>query len=339
MWAMTSFGILMPAVRPPKTVLPGDDRTMQIRARRAQDLDILRAKYMTGSLGPNLHTPDKDYEYRAYCTPHAFALAMAQMVLDIDYGKFKPTTDRYADDDLHSCYNAIWSVVLTRLSTALHRWEYWNTRPRTSSTTGYASYHGGTGYGTGHGTGYSGTGSGYAGPLERYDRGGDWAVTHWRNTGAGRDHYQPDPTLDPTLDPSPATLVEHPAADPYDAAIGAEIDGLYAEIDRLTASLERMDHGECEHAASDNARARCRRRNRRRVNTQIDELYHAIDELTHRPTDLPTDLPADLVAEPHVTAALPAAPGICTVHLPDPPEDADQRAAAPGVSPAVLAAG
>lgn len=123
---MTPFGILMPAIRPLHTVKEGDKRTLQIRTRRAKDLDILRARYMLGTLGPNIHTPQFDYEYRAYCEPEDFAAALYAMVLEIDYKKFKPTTQAlYEDDELHTCYNAIWSTVLRTLSTPDHRYDYW----------------------------------------------------------------------------------------------------------------------------------------------------------------------------------------------------------------------
>lgn len=111
MWLMTSFGILMPAVRPADTIDPGDARTMQIRTRRAKDLDILRREYMP-DLGPTISTPDMDYNYRAYCTPEQFQEAAARMIAAIDYEKFKPTTeDLYKDKLLHAVYNAIWSTV------------------------------------------------------------------------------------------------------------------------------------------------------------------------------------------------------------------------------------
>lgn len=120
MWMMTSFGILMPAVRPPHTVPEGDNRTMQVRAREEAYLQILRDDYMGDTLGETLATPDKDYQFRAYCTPEDFAAAAAKIVMDIDYAKFKPTTARYEDRlgkkgeaTLHGLYNAMWSTQLT----------------------------------------------------------------------------------------------------------------------------------------------------------------------------------------------------------------------------------
>ena len=111
MWVMTSFGILMPSLRPSKTVPMGDNRTLQIRTRREQDLDILRDEYMGDELGATIATPDFDYNYRTYCTPEAWGRALYEMSLDIDFEKFKPTTFRYNDSELHSVYNSIWSTV------------------------------------------------------------------------------------------------------------------------------------------------------------------------------------------------------------------------------------
>lgn len=126
MWVFASFGLLMPSTRPTKYTPAWDDRKLQIRARRAKDLDILRAKYMSDSLGETIHTPDKDYEYRAYCTHEAWAIGLMKMSLDINYDKFKPTANR--DHVYHTVLNSIWSVVINGLSTKKHQQEYWHSR-------------------------------------------------------------------------------------------------------------------------------------------------------------------------------------------------------------------
>jgi hypothetical protein len=111
MWIMTHFGILMPSLRPEDTVLPGDNRLIQIRARRAKDLNYLRDHYAP-YLGATLFIGDTDYQYRAYCTHRELADITSQLALEIDYVKFKPTTDRHNDKPLHDLYNRIWSDVL-----------------------------------------------------------------------------------------------------------------------------------------------------------------------------------------------------------------------------------
>lgn len=126
MWVMTSFGVLMPSLRPANTIDPGDNRVIQVRARRRQDLDILREQYMGDDLGPVVFMRNTDYEYRAYCTRAAWARAMAAMSLDIDYTKFKPSTeDKYQDRQLHALYNQIWGVVQRHLSTYTRQRAYW----------------------------------------------------------------------------------------------------------------------------------------------------------------------------------------------------------------------
>jgi hypothetical protein len=133
MWDMTPFGILMPALRPAETVESGDDRLLQIRTRRAKELDILREKYLP-ELGETIATPNMDYNFRAYCTHEQYAEAMRLMILDIDYTKFKPTTeDKYKDKELHSVYNSIWGTVC-RLGSPGGKWATDWTDYRTTGT-------------------------------------------------------------------------------------------------------------------------------------------------------------------------------------------------------------
>src|SRR4051794_18513239 len=98
MWIFAPFGLLMPAEIPAKYKKPGQENTIQIRARRSKDLDILRARYMLGTLGPTLHTPDKDYEYRAYADREDWKEALGLMTDDISYSKFKPTSEDWYED-------------------------------------------------------------------------------------------------------------------------------------------------------------------------------------------------------------------------------------------------
>lgn len=112
MWVMTHFGILMPSLRPIETFDPAvDDRHIQVRARRSRELNYLRRNYAPW-LGDTIFIGDTDYQYRAYCTHAQLGDIMTQLSLEIDYVKFKPTTDRHNDTTLHSVYNRIWSVVL-----------------------------------------------------------------------------------------------------------------------------------------------------------------------------------------------------------------------------------
>ena len=114
MWIMTSFGAFFPAMRPANTIAPGDEQVLQIRARRRIDLTRLRRHYMP-DLGPTYALPDSDYEVRANCTRSGLASALVRISLDVDYEKFKPTTDLWGDDQLHRAYLRVWGVLLETL--------------------------------------------------------------------------------------------------------------------------------------------------------------------------------------------------------------------------------
>ncbi len=254
MWLMTGFGILMPAIRPPKTVKADDPRTMQIRARRSKDLDILRATYMPGTLGPTLYTPDKDYEYRAYCTPEAFALAAVRLITEIDYLKFKPVTeDRYADKALHDTYNRIWAVVFGELSTKAHQTQYWRDAP--SSTTVRST-----------GVGWAGVEALYPDPLGLPAG----ATTDHRGGDYDRDAYNPEVWDEPTVVSTGDTV----------------LDALYVEIDDLERALVEpvvVDHANCTHGNRQAARLRCRtnriaawRQRLTACRAEVDAYYDAL---------------------------------------------------------------
>lgn len=108
MWIMTPFGILMPSIRPDHAIKRSDTRKLQIRVRDRRALVYLRDNYMGDELSKIVATPKMDYNFRAYCEHDDFARAVARMILDIDYEKFKPET---VSDDLHKLYNEIWFVV------------------------------------------------------------------------------------------------------------------------------------------------------------------------------------------------------------------------------------
>lgn len=138
MWIMTPFGILMPALRPVEHTPEGDDRAIQVRTRQKAYLDIFRERYCP-ELGESINFPDQDYQWKAYCTHQQLADAMARLMLDIDYKKFKPECDRRVKrqvgkskkdgtpivkwvskwglpwklaSELHSCYTTLWGVQL-----------------------------------------------------------------------------------------------------------------------------------------------------------------------------------------------------------------------------------
>lgn len=116
MWIFTSFGAFMPALRYPKDVAEGDNRVMQIRARREIDIMRLKALYLPNS-GRIVRNAGTDYEVRIYCTREEWADAVRQMSMDIDYQSFKNTTERWNDSQLHNAYMRVWNVLYTALGT------------------------------------------------------------------------------------------------------------------------------------------------------------------------------------------------------------------------------
>lgn len=117
MWLFTQYGILMPSERPEGTVPEGDNRTIQVRTRRREHLDILRAETMGDELGPTIYMENTDYEYRAYCTPEAWARAAYNLSLKISGAKFKPgVKEIYGDENLYNVYNNVWWQVFKGLS-------------------------------------------------------------------------------------------------------------------------------------------------------------------------------------------------------------------------------
>lgn len=119
MWIFYSGGVIMPSERPADTFdAEHDNRVIQIRARAKSHLERLKEGGFFPEMGEVIFFPKTDYEYRTYCTRSQLAQIMTRLALDIDYTKFKPTTeDKWSDRKLHDLYNAIWSIFYTRYST------------------------------------------------------------------------------------------------------------------------------------------------------------------------------------------------------------------------------
>ena len=111
MWIMTPFGILMPSALPKDIGLELGDWDLQVRSREHAALKYLKKRYMNaGTCSRIVNTPNLDYEYRVYTKKIWFADAMDEMIDDIDYEKFKPTTSRkgMGGNKLHNVYNEMW---------------------------------------------------------------------------------------------------------------------------------------------------------------------------------------------------------------------------------------
>lgn len=101
MWIFYSGGMLLPSLAPldkadPKMTANGV-RTLQIRGREAAHLRNFIKDYvdpMGFDHSPVEKTPTMDYTCRFYMRPEDFAEAVAQAVRDIDYRKFKESSER-----------------------------------------------------------------------------------------------------------------------------------------------------------------------------------------------------------------------------------------------------
>jgi hypothetical protein len=76
-----------------------DARMLHVRARHAGDIETL---FPAATVH---HTPHADYLYRADIERQAVADALAQRVIDIDYGNFKNSVD---DSFRHDTYIDVW---------------------------------------------------------------------------------------------------------------------------------------------------------------------------------------------------------------------------------------
>lgn len=108
MWVMTPFGFVSVVARPPKTVELGDDRSLQIRARSKNTLMYLKRHYMPTTLGTISNTPERDYQFRAYCSKTAWADALVRMAEEIDYENFK---DHTLNKDVHDLSMRVWWTI------------------------------------------------------------------------------------------------------------------------------------------------------------------------------------------------------------------------------------
>lgn len=240
MWVFTSFGVLMPSVRPKGTIPAGDDRLIQVRARRMRDLIILKNEYLP-ELGDIIEIPYSDYEYRAYCTHEQWAAALAKISMDIDYTKFKPTTEaKYGDKQLHDLYNKVWGVFFSTVSTLGHQERYlFGPQGRKKSKRRWTGTVSRTSVESGQKTWWDDAeGTGDQGPLLRDLVDKNLGITSDDIQRFGGRSFSGDPDIDEVLsewDKEPANKVP---------------------VTRRPNGT--IDHSYCTHAKSKNARRRCR---------------------------------------------------------------------------------
>lgn len=112
MWVLTNTGVLSTTTRPSDAVADGDDRVLQVRARRLTELK--EARRLIGDTRRKIHElPGSDYEYRLYVTRAEWVTILTELSARIDYVKFKSTV---RDPKLHDLYVRVWAAIAYALS-------------------------------------------------------------------------------------------------------------------------------------------------------------------------------------------------------------------------------
>lgn len=118
MWIMTGQGVYMPATIPMTVRRELDlplDWDLQVRARDRKALTKVRKQMIARNceVSAIVNTRHMDYEYRFYCSSDDYGALIAAQIREIDYDKFKPTTERKGGGGprLHSLYNRLWGVI------------------------------------------------------------------------------------------------------------------------------------------------------------------------------------------------------------------------------------
>lgn len=110
MMLATNFGVYEICQRHAKFIDVGDDRDMEIRARDASHLEMLRDA-TTADLGETLAILDgtADFPYRAFITRMELGILMANLALRIDYVQFKKDA---VTTKLHNLLSRFWTAHL-----------------------------------------------------------------------------------------------------------------------------------------------------------------------------------------------------------------------------------
>jgi hypothetical protein len=100
MWLMTNFGFF-------SIVKKEGEANVTVRARVKQDLLSLKENYMP-SIGAIEESEYADYRYRVRVPREAFAEALKEIVLDIDYPNFKSSVARRQGKARAQAYEDVW---------------------------------------------------------------------------------------------------------------------------------------------------------------------------------------------------------------------------------------
>ena len=129
MWIMTSYGFVALADQPAETrnmlLDPTHRWDTQIRGRDFRTMCEVAKRLETierGCASPVTATADRDYEWRIWAPREVVAAWLNDEVLDMDYTKFKPTTERYRRmPKLHDLYTELWYVIARHYASPILR--------------------------------------------------------------------------------------------------------------------------------------------------------------------------------------------------------------------------
>jgi ADP-ribose pyrophosphatase YjhB (NUDIX family) len=103
MWIFTAFGFF-------SVVRKNGDSFLTVRARVASDLERLRKQFMP-HLSATIIGKGTDYPYRATISHEDFALGMASISRQVDYGNFKNEIYQKMGSAREKVYSEVWGVL------------------------------------------------------------------------------------------------------------------------------------------------------------------------------------------------------------------------------------
>lgn len=107
MWLVTTFGFYSVV----RKAWDGDADTLTVRARAREDLEALRARYLS-TLGEVTEDESADYRFRAQAPRDDVSRAFAQAVRDIDYDNFKNAITERQGWARERIYHDAWRAFL-----------------------------------------------------------------------------------------------------------------------------------------------------------------------------------------------------------------------------------
>lgn len=106
MWLVTQIGFFSIVEKPHNR----DTGTLTIRARKKEDLENLRTKYLP-DLSPTQFDPRADYAYRASAPRERVQDAVSALVADIRYDNFKDQVAKVQGNERAILYHQVWAAL------------------------------------------------------------------------------------------------------------------------------------------------------------------------------------------------------------------------------------